>query len=80
MGIKNLHKFLKKHAEDAYEVTHLSNFEYKKIAIDTSLYMYKYKVIFADINPETGKKISNDIKGKSGKSFFVETDVSNEIQ
>ena len=48
MGIKNLHKFLKKHAEDAYEVTHLSNFEYKKIAIDTSLYMYKYKVIFAD--------------------------------
>ena len=35
------------------------------------------KVIIADINPETGKKISNDIKGKSGKSFFVETDVSN---
>lgn len=48
MGIKNLHKFLKKHAENAYEIVHLSHFAYKKIAIDTSLYMYKYKIIYGD--------------------------------
>ena len=34
------------------------------------------KVIIADINSETGKKISNDINNKIGKSFFIETDVS----
>ena len=48
MGIKNLHKFLKKHAENQYEIVHLSHLAYKKIAIDTSLYMYKYKIIYAD--------------------------------
>lgn len=48
MGIKNLHKFLKKNCIEVYEDIHISEFAYKKIAIDTSLYMCKYKIIAGD--------------------------------
>ena len=48
MGINNLHKFLKKHCENVYKETHISKYAFKKIAIDTSLYMYKYKACFGD--------------------------------
>ena len=48
MGIKNLHKFLKKHCENIYVETHLSNYAYKRVAIDTSLYMYKFKACYAN--------------------------------
>ena len=47
MGIKNLHKFLKKHCENIYIQKHLSSFAYKKVAIDTSLYMYKFKACYS---------------------------------
>ena len=33
-------------------------------------------VIIADINPDTGNHVSNEINKKSGKSHFIETDVS----
>ena len=33
-------------------------------------------VIIADINPDTGNLVSNEINKKSGKSYFIETDVS----
>jgi len=46
MGIKNLNKILKKY--DCYQTKHLSNFSYKRIAIDISLYLYKYKAIAGD--------------------------------
>lgn len=45
MGIKNLHRILEKYAPDCYTPKHLSEFQYKKIAIDISLYLYKYKAI-----------------------------------
>ena len=48
MGIKQLHKLLKKYAPNCYETIHLSHFEYKRIAIDISLYLYKYKAIAGD--------------------------------
>ena len=48
MGIKNLHKILRKHCEEIYIETHLSNYAFKKIAIDISLYMFKYKTIFRE--------------------------------
>jgi len=48
MGIKQLHKILKKYAPNCYETTHLSHFEYQKVAIDISLYIYKYKAISGD--------------------------------
>lgn len=43
MGIKNLHKFLKKHTENAYKETHLSVLSGKRIAIDSNIYLYKFK-------------------------------------
>jgi 5'-3' exonuclease len=43
MGIKNLHKFLKKHTENAYKETHLSVLTGKRIAIDSNIYLYKFK-------------------------------------
>lgn len=48
MGIKNLHRILEKYAPICYTTKHLSEFQYKKIAIDISLYLYKYKAISGD--------------------------------
>jgi hypothetical protein len=48
MGIKQLHKLLKKYAPNCYETIHLSHFEYQRVAIDISLYLYKYKAIAGD--------------------------------
>lgn len=45
MGIKNLHRLLEKYSPGCYRQTHLSEYAYKKIAIDISLYLYKYKAI-----------------------------------
>lgn len=45
MGIKNLNKFLKKHCNNIYEEINLSEYKYKKVAIDISLYLCKYKII-----------------------------------
>ena len=49
MGIKsNYNKFLKDISPNIFNTVHISNFIHKKIAIDTTLYMYKYKAIFGD--------------------------------
>lgn len=48
MGIKNLHKLLKDLAPNCYHTRHLSQFAFQKIAIDISLYMFKYKTIMGD--------------------------------
>jgi len=48
MGIKNLHKLLQKYVPGCYEPHHLSNFAYQRVAIDISLYLYKYKAIGGD--------------------------------
>lgn len=48
MGIKSLHKLLRKYAADAYTKIHISEYAFKKIAIDMSLYMCKYKAICGD--------------------------------
>lgn len=39
MGIKGLNNFLKKYGK----IVELSNYQNKKVAIDTSIYLYKYK-------------------------------------
>ena len=41
MGIKNLSKFLKEH--NIGEKLHVSHLKYKKIAIDTPMFFYKFK-------------------------------------
>ena len=48
MGIKDLHKFLKDRCGDVYVEKHLSEYAYKKIAIDISTYIYKYKNVFRE--------------------------------
>ena len=45
MGIKNLNKFLKNKCPEIFSTIHLSNFAYKKIVIDVSLYLHKYKAV-----------------------------------
>ena len=48
MGINNLHKFLRKNCSEIYEEIHLSEFAFKKVAIDISLYLCKFKTICGD--------------------------------
>jgi 5'-3' exonuclease len=48
MGINNLHKLLRNKCPQIYEEVHLSKYAFKKIAIDISLYLFKYKTIFGD--------------------------------
>jgi flap endonuclease-1 len=43
MGIKNLNSFLEKHAKMAITETNLSRYKNKKCAIDTSIFLYKFK-------------------------------------
>lgn len=43
MGIKNLHKFLRKHIPELYRIVPLTTFSGKRVALDTSLFLYKYK-------------------------------------
>jgi len=45
MGIKNLHSFLKKTCPYVYYECPLSDFAFKKIAIDTSIFVCKFKTI-----------------------------------
>lgn len=45
MGIKKLHQILEKYASKCYNTKHLSCYSFKKVAIDISLYLYKYKAI-----------------------------------
>ena len=48
MGIKsNFNKFIKSHTTSFNEI-HISDFKYKKIAIDTMLFMFKYKSVLGD--------------------------------
>ena len=48
MGIKNLSKILKKYSPEVYREKSLQEYAGKKIGIDISLYMYKYKCIFGE--------------------------------
>ena len=45
MGIKKLNKFLKQNFPEVFKKIHISHYAFQKIAIDISLYMYKYKSI-----------------------------------
>lgn len=48
MGINNLNKFLRNNCKHIYEEIHLSEFAFKKVAIDISLYLCKYKIVCED--------------------------------
>ena len=44
MGIKQLLKFIKTNCPNSSEIIHLSDLRGKKIVVDTSIYMYKFKI------------------------------------
>lgn len=46
MGIKNLHHFLRRACPLIYTEVHISKFAYKKIAVDSSIYMCKFKTTY----------------------------------
>lgn len=48
MGINGLHDLLRKYCEKIYKTKKLSEYSYKKVAIDTTLYLFKYKAVFGD--------------------------------
>lgn len=48
MGIKNLYKILRSKCPDCFEQIHLSEYRFKKIAVDFSLYLCQYKVRYGD--------------------------------
>ena len=48
MGIKNLNKFLRDKCPQVFEPIHLSMYAYKKVAIDISLYLCKFKAVCGD--------------------------------
>lgn len=60
MGIKNLRKFLKSYYSDVFQPIHISQYAYKKIAIDTSLYLCSYKALYG--NPH----VRSDMSGWMG--------------
>lgn len=48
MGINGLHDIIKKYAPQVYHKKYLSEYAYKKVAIDTTLFLFKYKSILGD--------------------------------
>ena len=48
MGISNLNKFLRNNCPDIFEEIHISEYSFKKVAIDISLYLCKFKTICGD--------------------------------
>ncbi len=48
MGVKGLNALLKKYAAEAMSQVHISSYAFQKVAVDTSLYMFKYHAAFGD--------------------------------
>tara|TARA_B100001093_G_C26713802_1_gene964679 strand:+ start:29 stop:1057 length:1029 start_codon:yes stop_codon:yes gene_type:complete len=48
MGIKNLNSFLKKHCPDVFKTVPLSSYKDTMLAIDISLYLFKYKALYGE--------------------------------
>jgi flap endonuclease-1 len=48
MGINGLIPFLKKNALDAFSTITLNTFSKQRVAVDISLFMYKYKVVYGE--------------------------------
>ena len=48
MGIKNLNKFMRDICPSVFVPIHLSEWAYKQVAIDISLYLHKFKAVCGD--------------------------------
>jgi 5'-3' exonuclease len=71
MGIKNLHKLLEKYSKDCYKPKHLSEYSYRKVAIDISLYLYKYKAIAGSRWLESFINLVNSLRKHDIHCVFV---------
>ena len=71
MGIKNLHSFLKKVNSNLYTTINLSDLKNKRIAIDTSIFMCKYKSIYGDKWMKGFYQLITCLQSYSIKLFFV---------
>lgn len=57
MGIHNLNKFLRDTCPEVYEEIHISNYAYKKVAIDISLYLFVFKARHSNPDDPSGEKV-----------------------
>jgi 5'-3' exonuclease len=48
MGISNLNKFLRNNCPNIFELIHISEYSFKKVAVDISLFLCKYKIVCGD--------------------------------
>lgn len=71
MGIKNLHKLLEKYSKECYQTRHLSEYSYRKVAIDISLYLYKYKAIAGHRWVESFISLVNSLRKHDIHCVFV---------
>jgi 5'-3' exonuclease len=71
MGIKNLHKLLEKYSKECYQTKHLSEYSYKKVSIDISLYLYKYKAIAGNRWVESFINLVNSLRKHDIHCVFV---------
>ncbi len=71
MGIKNLHKILEKYSKNCYKTKHLSEYSYRKVAIDISLYLYKYKAIAGNRWLESFINLVNSLRKNDIHCVFV---------
>ena len=71
MGIKKLHQILEKYSPGCYETKHLSCYSFKKVAIDISLYLYKYKAIAGDRWVESFISLINSLRKWDVHPVFI---------
>jgi 5'-3' exonuclease len=71
MGIKSLHKILEKYSKECYITKHLSEYSFKKVAIDISLYLYKYKAIAGTRWVESFISLVNSLRKNDIHCVFV---------
>jgi len=70
MGIKSLNNLLKKY-ENIHKVIHLSEYAYKKVAIDTSLFVFKYKFVMGEEWLKAFVKLINCLRENQIHCIFI---------
>jgi flap endonuclease-1 len=71
MGIKNLHRVLEKYATRCYTQRDLRYFAFKKVAIDVSLYLYKFKAIYGPKWVECFISMVTALRGNDVHCIFI---------
>lgn len=72
MGIKNLTEFLRNKFPQVFETIHISEYHYKKVAIDISLYMNVFIHRFAKRLSKAGSKVVVDCRKQDWIPGFID--------